>query len=455
MQEGAEAALAAHLQFVDAHLDRQARAVAPHGGQFQPLAHRLCGDVGDAVHAGLALRPQQLGRNDQGIDRLAQRFGGAVAEGQLRRPVPDRDPAVPAETDIGVVGVLDHAAQFALALAQLVGAGGDPGLEVGAQGLERGLGFLLRLDLLHHRHVVLDLAAGIALAAHVQIDPDHPAVLAHIALLQLVLRDLAVLQALHQLQVAVQILGQGDVLEGQALQLFLGIADDLAQGPVDADPAAGRRDQRNADAGQVEDRAEARFARLQHGLRALQVAPGHRQALAVLDFVLHQVGHVDQDAQLVGRERAHAVAERAQGADCQSATRADRHAGVEADVRRARHQRVVGKARVAGGVGDDQRLVLQDGVGAEGVFARRFAGLEADPRLEILALGVHEGEQRNRHLQHAADEAGDAVEDFFGFGVEQVERVDQFLAFGFIGRVAGCGHEFLVLGPVSAGPVCT
>ena len=74
------------------------------------------------------------------------------------------------------------------------------------------------------------------------------------------------------------------------------------------------------------------------------------------------------------------VVDDAQRAEAIALGRDERSAGVEADVRLADDQRVVGEARILGGVLDDEGRVGEDGVGAEGLIARRFAPNRARSR---------------------------------------------------------------------------
>ena len=88
-------------------------------------------------------------------------------------------------------------------------------------------------------------------------------------------------------------------------------------------------------------------------------------------------------------EQAWLAVDDAEGTDALAVRAAHRHAGVETDMWRAGDQRVVAKARVILRVGHLKDLRAEDGMGTERLFARGFAGVQADPALEPLALIVY------------------------------------------------------------------
>ncbi len=76
-----------------------------------------------------------------------------------------------------------------------------------------------------------------------QHDGHMAAVLVEITFLHLVGQDFAGQQLLDKVQVLGQVVGMGDVLEIGRQQFSLGMADHVAQGVVDLEPAALRADQ--------------------------------------------------------------------------------------------------------------------------------------------------------------------------------------------------------------------
>lgn len=233
----------------------------------------------------------------------------------------------------------------------------------------------------------------------------------------------------------------GDLLEGQAPQLFLAVADDRAERRVDADPAAVRRHQGDPDAGDVEDAAKARLAGAQHGAGLLQLLARHRQAFAVMHFLGQDGRQVVQHLRFLPAHFARFRVEGAQGADRQPGGSADRHPGVEADVGRTVDQRVVAEALILRRVVHHQRPRHADRMRAERVLARGLLRLQPDARLEPLAVGIHQREQGHRHIQQAAGQPGDAVEHRLGRGVQQGQGVEQRQAVQFVGRQRGGGHS--------------
>jgi hypothetical protein len=82
------------------------------------------------------------------------------------------------------------------------------------------------------------------------------------------------------------------------------------------------------------------------------------------------------------------VVQHAQRADGQPVTRVQRHPRVEAQP--VAHQRVVGEAWIFPRVGNDQHLVVRDGVRAERDVARGVIGERPEHRLEPLVFTVDE-----------------------------------------------------------------
>ena len=99
----------------------------------------------------------------------------------------------------------------------------------------------------------------------------------------------------------------------------------------------------------------------------------------------------------------------AQGAERVAFGGDQRRAGVKTDVRVAGDQRIIGEALVARGVGHDEQIRLVNRVAAEGNVARCFSGVEPDPRLEPLALLVHQRNQRDRRTADVRGERGEIV----------------------------------------------
>ena len=90
---------------------------------------------------------------------------------------------------------------------------------------------------------------------------------------------------------------------------------------------------------------------------------------------------------------------------------------------------------------DDHRLVApgQDGVGAERLVAVGFAEGEAVAAHEPLAVLVHEGDERDGHLEKPRGQGREPVERGVGRRVEHLVARERAQAFVLVGR-QGCGH---------------
>ena len=99
-----------------------------------------------------------------------------------------------------------------------------------------------------------------------------------------------------------------------------------------------------------------------------------------------------------------------------------RRAGVEADMRRASDQQIVGEAVILGRVGDDKNLRPQHGVGAEGDIARGLLRIQPGAGEEALAHILDNADQRDRRVAQRRRELRDLVQIAETTGVQIVER---------------------------------
>ena len=147
---------------------------------------------------------------------------------------------------------------------------------------------------------------------------QHPAVLAvgpHVALLHPVAAQLAGDDLAHQLEVGVEVVGVGDVLEGQPEQRPGVVADDLGQRAVDAQEAAVEADQRHADRRLLEGVGEALLGLLERAVdgRADDGVGARAEVAGDLAAVVDQLDRPapDPDGGAVGAQVAILEAERA------------------------------------------------------------------------------------------------------------------------------------------------
>ena len=94
-------------------------------------------------------------------------------------------------------------------------------------------------------------------------------------------------------------------------------------------------------------------------------------------------------------------------------------AGVKANVRIARDERIVCKALVLGRVGHDEQVRLGDDVRAEGELTRRFADAPADLRFEPLPMVIDERDERDGGCADLCRERRQIVQRLIRGRVEQ------------------------------------
>ena len=206
--------------------------------QLQQVATRR-DDVGHALVLAVAQVHdlQKLAETEDGVERGAQLVAHAREEGVLRL--------------VGALGVLLGGAQLFLRAP--------------------GLGDVVDL----RDEVAPLLPGGIAHHGHVQADPDEVAALVNVAFFQGIGFDLPGDQTGDEVQVRGEVRGVGDGLEIAGEEFRLGVADDLAKGLVDAQPAAIPRHDGQPERAALERAAEA-------GLAFLQFAGGGGEELRLV-----------------------------------------------------------------------------------------------------------------------------------------------------------------------------
>ena len=152
--------------------------------------------------------------------------------------------------------------------------------------------------------------------------------------------------------------------------------------------------------------AQERLGRMLEDGGQRGVALAGQQPLALgLDVGADRGGQCVQRLSLVLADLARLWIDDAERADGVTVGGPHWRAGVEADAA-AEHERVVGKARVGGGVGHDPRLGLGgDGVRAEGDVARILVAVaQADAGLDPLTVGVDQAHGGQRRPDQACGE---------------------------------------------------
>jgi hypothetical protein len=131
-------------------------------------------------------------------------------------------------------------------------------------------------------------------------------------------------------------------------------------------------------------------------------------------------------------ERAHARPPRAAE---EGNARVEAHAGF------ARHQGVVVKAWVVGGVFDDEGGVTLNGVPAEAHVARGLRDVEPRAPAEPLAAFIDEADQRDGHAEEPTDQPEQVIEAVVGGQVELCELAQTSQTVGLVGRGGGRLHD--------------
>ena len=139
----------------------------------------------------------------------------------------------------------------------------------------------------------------------------------------------------------------------------------------------------------------------------------------------HLVAKDPQCLDLLRSQLSRFAVQHAQRSDGKSSDRCQqRHAGVKADLRIAGHKGVPGKTRVRLRVGQDKQVRLRN----------------ADPRLEPVALFVHQTHQRDWGVAGLRREPRQIVEGLFRRRVEDVIGAQRLEPIDFVGGSRCCFH---------------
>jgi len=104
----------------------------------------------------------------------------------------------------------------------------------------------------------------------------------------------------------------------------------------------------------------------------------------------------------------------AQGAYLLSRRRAQQCAGIEADMRSARHQRIVAESSIPGRIKHYEDIVAADRVRAERDLPGGLADVQTDAGSENLPLRLDKRDERDWHLEYVRGELHEALEPRLG-----------------------------------------
>nr|WP_303546099.1 hypothetical protein [Sphingomonas sp. BIUV-7] len=122
-----------------------------------------------------------------------------------------------------------------------------------------------------------------------------------------------------------------------------------------------------------------------------------------------------------------------------------RDAGIKADERLARDQRIIFESAVERRVGNDEGAVLTDSVRAEGDAAIGAAAIDAHARLENLGVAFNQRHEADGHIEHVRRQLHDLCEIDIVGAAQQVILGESGQARIFVEQVRRCTHTDTVL----------
>ena len=176
-----------------------------------------------------------------------------------------------------------------------------------------------------------------------------------------------------------------------------------------------------------------------------------------VEFVHDQRGHLFQDEHVVRPECARLGVDDAQRAEPVASPGRQRCARVKTYERLAEHVPESLETLVERRIGNDQRAILQDRVGADRLVARGLGVAVAVTGFVPLAVAVYQRDEDGRNLEDPRGQLGDAIQRGFGRRVQHPVTRQLFQAVFFVEGQGSRHRTFLQsssgasegMGPVS------
>jgi hypothetical protein len=152
-----------------------------------------------------------------------------------------------------------------------------------------------------------------------------------------------------------------------------------------------------------------------------------------LELLDHLVCEKLKHLELRIRDHAWHAVDRAERSDNEAIRCAERDAGIEPDQRCAEYEWVVGKPLVSMSIRNHERLIECDHVTAERDVARGRGCVEPVPRLEPLAVAIHQRDERDRHPHDVRSQAREVIERRLRSRVEDLILIQRCEPSAFVG----------------------
>ncbi len=294
----------------------------------------------------------------------------------------------------------------------------------------RGVGLRLFLggQIVDDDDAVIRLPRRGALQGHRHGGPQISLVLAAQPLLQPVAVDLARQGAPEFVDVAREVVGMGEMAEGQLAQLGWTVSEQAASALIDPQDRAVERGVHDADRRLLEGLAEQLFTLHRVLEHAVRLGRNFLRGQKLLGDLRELRQHHELDFAEIARLRIHG-AQRADGlavAGIQGNTQIRAYPGL------AGYQRVIREARIGRRVANRQGLTLQDGLGTERAGAGALAQRQADARLEPEPILVDQRYQHHGYLERRSRQPGHPVEGLGGKRLQKTEPMQGYQAFRLV-----------------------
>ncbi len=162
----------------------------------------------------------------------------------------------------------------------------------------------------------------------------------------------------------------------------------------------------------------------------------------MVEFDLRDKGEVMQNGEVFRTRNARLVVHHAKGANQASIGCCNGVPDIEPEEGLAQNVGIARKPVIELRVRYHELLVLEDRVGAKGIFAFDFNQIKAIAGLEEFAPFIDQDHTGHGHIEDARGQPRDAVKAFFRRRVEKLQGPECLQALGLVCGKWGCGHCF-------------
>ena len=157
-------------------------------------------------------------------------------------------------------------------------------------------------------------------------------------------------------------------------------------------------------------------------------------------LMLHHARQIHQQGPLTLIQLTRPAIDKAEGAHLVATGDMQRRSGIETDVGVPQHQGIVGETWIPGRILHHEDLFAEDGMATEGDVAWSLLRIQTTAGLEPLPFLIHQGDERDGHLEHVARHPGNAIETLLRRAIQNGETAQAIESLSFVFGYGRCLH---------------